>query len=241
MTDRAKFEQMLEFLINEDKTKAEELFHDIVVAKSREIYENLLDDDMEVESVEDLDDEEVSEEVSDEEAEDMLDDLDASDEDEEGDEGDETGDEGDEAATKDDLDLAKQDIIDALTAEFEASMGGESDEEPEMDDMGGEEEMEEPPVAEEDELVMEYTKPEKAAMGDNGDNTKSPVAGKNDMGGKAVDFTGEDSKSPATPSSKEDSAGNVNVPGGNAAKSMTSAKKASGGDDGANSKSTIGA
>ena len=44
MTDRAKFEQMLEYLINEDQQKAEELFHELVVAKSRSIYENLLDE-----------------------------------------------------------------------------------------------------------------------------------------------------------------------------------------------------
>jgi hypothetical protein len=49
MTDRSKFEQMLEYLINEDQEKAKELFHDIVVEKSREIYENLLQDDFEEE------------------------------------------------------------------------------------------------------------------------------------------------------------------------------------------------
>ena len=31
MTERNKFEEMLEHLVNEDKTKAEELFHEIVV------------------------------------------------------------------------------------------------------------------------------------------------------------------------------------------------------------------
>jgi hypothetical protein len=62
MTDRNKFEQMLESLVNDDQARAKELFHQIVVEKSREIYENLLaeefneegqkDDDME-ESMED--------------------------------------------------------------------------------------------------------------------------------------------------------------------------------------------
>ena len=37
-----KFEEMLEHLVNEDREKAEELFHDIVVEKSRKIYEDLL-------------------------------------------------------------------------------------------------------------------------------------------------------------------------------------------------------
>ena len=45
MTDRAQFEAMLEALINEDQETAKELFHNIVVAKSREIYEELLEAD----------------------------------------------------------------------------------------------------------------------------------------------------------------------------------------------------
>ena len=48
MADRNKFEEMLEKLVNEDRAGAEELFHEIVVEKSREIYENLLEDDIEV-------------------------------------------------------------------------------------------------------------------------------------------------------------------------------------------------
>ena len=47
MTDRTQFEQMLDMLINEDVQGAKEMFHNIVVAKSRDIYESLLDDDME--------------------------------------------------------------------------------------------------------------------------------------------------------------------------------------------------
>jgi len=47
MADKAKFEEMLEHLVNNDREKAEELFHEIVVEKSRDIYENLLADDVE--------------------------------------------------------------------------------------------------------------------------------------------------------------------------------------------------
>ena len=43
MTDRAQFEAMLEALINEDQETAKEIFHNIVVGKSREIYEELLE------------------------------------------------------------------------------------------------------------------------------------------------------------------------------------------------------
>ena len=42
MTDRAQFEAMLEALINEDQETAKEIFHNIVVGKSREINEELL-------------------------------------------------------------------------------------------------------------------------------------------------------------------------------------------------------
>jgi hypothetical protein len=45
MTDRAQFEAMLEALINDDQATAKEIFHNIVVGKSREIYEELLESD----------------------------------------------------------------------------------------------------------------------------------------------------------------------------------------------------
>ena len=61
MADRNKFEQMLEKLVNEDKKGAEELFHDIVVEKSRSIYENLLEDELADEDTNEATDEEVDE------------------------------------------------------------------------------------------------------------------------------------------------------------------------------------
>lgn len=39
-----KYEQLIEFIINEQEDKARELFHQIVVEKSRDIYENLIDE-----------------------------------------------------------------------------------------------------------------------------------------------------------------------------------------------------
>lgn len=54
-----KFEQLLDYLVNEDHEKANELFHEIVVEKSREIYENLIaEEDDEEEMDESMDDEE---------------------------------------------------------------------------------------------------------------------------------------------------------------------------------------
>ena len=80
MADLSKFEKMLELLINEDRAAAEELFHEIVVEKSRDIYESLLED--EDQEVDEADDEEVDEsdddldESDDEEVDESDDDLD---------------------------------------------------------------------------------------------------------------------------------------------------------------------
>ena len=154
MTDLTKFEKMLELLVNEDKVAAQELFHEIVVEKSRDIYESLLEDDEEVdeashEDEDDEDDEEVDEsdedldenfsldtfEVeADEEEVDMADD-----EEEEVDMDDEEGeDEGDVEDRVEDL----EDALDDLKAEFEKMMAGEEGEEGEEKDdedgdMGG--------------------------------------------------------------------------------------------------------
>ena len=40
-----KYEQLVEFIINDETDKARELFHQIVVEKSRAIYEDLMDED----------------------------------------------------------------------------------------------------------------------------------------------------------------------------------------------------
>jgi len=165
MTDRAKLEQMLQYLINEDKTKAEELFHELVVEKSREIYENLLDDDIQVDEEnedDDLDeesgDDEDLDEASDDEdleenygideiggdpADDMMGDVGMdSDEgdDDMGDMGDDdTSDEGGaEAATKDDV-MDIKDALEELKAEFEAMLAGNGGDDEGDDDMGDDE------------------------------------------------------------------------------------------------------
>ena len=243
MADKSLIEQMLERLVNEDQSKAEELFHEYVVAKSREIYEGLIESELS-----DEDDEEEVEESSDEESEEGDDDLDEEFEDiaiEADDEegamgGDATDDlageldadmgdeEGDEFADKEPQELFQDldAIVDELQAKFDA-MGG---------DMGGEEGGEEggnPFAKEEDfelETVREYVeKVGTAKMGDNGANTKSIVAGKNDMGGTTANILNSKEEAgvmanqgqlkgsgllKGTP--KEDNAGNINVPGGKA-------------------------
>ena len=60
------FEQLLEYIVNGEQEKAEELFHALVVGKSREIYEGLFEEEMqdvEMDEAKDSDDEEEMEEA----------------------------------------------------------------------------------------------------------------------------------------------------------------------------------
>jgi hypothetical protein len=184
----------------------------------------------------------------------MMGDLEAGD-DEEGDMmGDEEG--GDEAATKDDV-MDIKDALADLKAEFEAMLAGNSDEESDEEEMGdeeGEEEMgdeegeeEENPFAKEN--VREYVeKVAPAKGGDNGVNTKSTLAGKNDMGGTTANIakggtstTGGTQGGLLKPSTTDLKSGNVNVPGGKAGvKHLSGVSKPAGGDNGQNTKSTLG-
>ena len=60
-----KFEQLLDYLVNEEMDKANELFHNIVVEKSREIYENLISEEEDEEMDEASEDEEMDESTED--------------------------------------------------------------------------------------------------------------------------------------------------------------------------------
>jgi hypothetical protein len=164
MTDRSKFEQMLEHLVNEESDKAKELFHQLVVEKSREIYETILSEDFTTEAEEDdemeestEEDDEAVEEAAEGEDEDLEENFgfaeggdeedsgdiggDASDDfvsdiDAGGDEGDEEGSEGEGDIEDRVMDL--EDALDDLRAEFEALMGDEEGGDMGgMDDMGG--------------------------------------------------------------------------------------------------------
>lgn len=151
MTDRAKFEQMLEYLINEDQEKAKEIFHSIVVEKSREIYETLLSEDFDdLEEVKDEDNKDPEDEMEENFAFDEADDdmgpemsmddeedsMDASD-DFMGDieAGDESGDDMDDQEQTDRI-LDLESALDDLKAEFEKLMSDDD----EMD-MGDEDDM----------------------------------------------------------------------------------------------------
>ena len=114
MSDKSKLEQMLESLVNDDQARAEELFHEYVVAKSREIYENLID--AELDEAAEEDDEEVDEAMDDED-EDKVDEA-VDEEDEEMEEGFE-----DIAIEADDEMGDTPDMGDDLEGELDGEMG----------------------------------------------------------------------------------------------------------------------
>jgi hypothetical protein len=139
-----KFEQLIEYVINDEEQKARALFHDIVVGKSREIYENLMaEEDLDESKDEDLEEDAMGGDAAD----DLIDDVEAEEQDDmsmeaEGDDeesldveldaevdsddmgGDDMG--GEEGLEDRVMDL--EDKLDELMAEFEGLMGG--------DDMG---------------------------------------------------------------------------------------------------------
>jgi hypothetical protein len=132
MANRNKFEEMLERLVNEDRTGAEELFHEIVVERSREIYENLL--------AEEADDEDIDE-ATDEEVDESEEDLDEAYDDEDDDDLDEAEEDDLDEAEEDDLDegfFGEADPTDDMMGDIampgdEMDMGGDD---MGMDDMG---------------------------------------------------------------------------------------------------------
>ena len=140
----SKFEQLIEYVINDEEAKAKELFHDIVVEKSREIYENLMDESEEELDEAKHDEEELDEAKHDEEAEeldemmggdasdDLIDDVEAEEQgmqeaEEEFDSEEEVEFDGEEAGEGDieDRVVDLEDKLDELMAEFESLMGGD--------------------------------------------------------------------------------------------------------------------
>jgi hypothetical protein len=200
----SKFEQLIEYVINDEEAKAKELFHDIVVEKSREIYENLMDESEEQADEEELDEAEESEEDNeelDENFDSLEDDIEAEEqgmqEAEESDaEFDDKAEEDGEELTHDieadhdegdieDRVVDLEDKLDELMAEFEALMGGEEDgiesdlAGEEGEELGGDAFAQDDTEAFADSQMMEenvqLSKVAPAKMGDDGANTKSPV------------------------------------------------------------------
>ena len=273
----SKFEQLIEFVINDEEAKAKELFHDIVVEKSREIYENLMNEEESEEELDESDEEELdeSEEELDENfggdaSDELINDVEAEEqgmqEDEESDaEFDDAAEEDGEELTHDieaghdeegnieDRVVDLEDKLDELMAEFESLMGGEEAGDSVSDIDGGDAlEMDDTDTAEfgDEEAMMENVTLDKVAtpkMGDDGANTKSPVAfnsGAKGMQGAPVKMTGDTAQGrPAPKTGDLPEAGQFkNTPGkgGSNSKLASAPKPVTAQASGVNTKSPVG-
>jgi len=267
-----KYEQLVEFIINDESDKARELFHQIVVEKSRDIYESLVAEEDLEETIGGNEVEELVDEVS-------LDEEGISEEEEEGEEAaefdyDENGVEDEHEEDHEGIEdrvVDLEEALDELKAEFDALMAGEAEEPEHADMFGAEEEVgaeegapEEFYESEEDDeeddeeeldetIVREYVE----KVGDTGQGsegkmvgtgaktpasggkqTKSTVAGKNDMGGTAVTSKGGNQNQDGNrPASTEKPKGTLvsnpqNKPGANAGKTAFKTKESSTGSEG---------
>lgn len=213
--DNKKFEQLIDLIINENEEQAKALFHDIVVEKSREIYESMMDEEQMMNQpsgqVEDLLDEIGSEQQGMSEAEDEEFDIaDMDDGDEEAVDIEMDDEEGGEEGLEDRV-VDLEDKLDQLMAEFEEIMGG--------DDMGDESDAEFDDEAEEDgeeftkdmeadrdaeDAMMEAITLKKISVthGDNGVQNKSTVdanSGQAGMDSRPVKFSGASESVPTGP------------------------------------------
>lgn len=198
-----KFEQLIEYVINDDEAKARELFHDIVVEKSRAIYEEMMEAE-EVEEAFEEEEESIEENMmGGDQADDLIDDIETEEsgismeDDEMGDEfGAEDDGFADEMGGDDDMGeggledrvVDLEDKLDELMAEFESLMGdeaGEAEHQDGMDDpdFGGMDDGMDDEEVQDDELETEgfmeavsLKAVPKPTHGDAGAHAKSPVA-----------------------------------------------------------------
>jgi hypothetical protein len=267
--DIKKFEKLIDLVINEDNERANELFHEICVEKSREIFESILaEDDMDMDMGDDL------EEGMGGQVGDLLDEINAEeegmteDEEEDIDFGDEevefgSDEDGEDLEGDDDIEDAViriEDKLDQLMAEFEEIMGGGDEAGDDMDFGGDEEDMGDDEMELEDfsdeAAMMEAIQLKKISVthGDNGVQTKSPGlqgSGQAGMDSHPVKFSGAAESVPTAPKAPSNfyskgetsvkGAGNFkNAPGKDNFKDKgEAAPKPKHGDDGSNAKSPV--
>ena len=162
-----KFESLLELLINEENDKAEALFHEIVVEKSRDIYENLADEEVTAEAKEESKDEEVKE--TEESKEDKVEET--AEESKEDDKVEETSEE------------SKDEQVDEVVELEDEATESETTEEESIEEVGGDAT---------DELVKDISAEEEGEMdADNGEEMPADDAedkGEEDMEDRVVDL-----------------------------------------------------
>ena len=254
--DNKKFEQLIDLVINENEEQARALFHDIVVEKSREIYENMMHDEMD-EGMDGIGGQvgQMMDEISAEEEgmteEDEVVDFDDEDDDDIVDI--DTDDEmGDDEGVEERL-VSIEDKLDQLMAEFEEIMGNEDDEMSDADDeMGAADD--EMAAADDEEAMMEAITLKKVSVthGDNGQNTKSTSlqnSGQAGMDSRPVKFSGASESVPTSPKGPSNfySKGETQVKDANKWKNAPAQNNADlekapapkKGDDGSNAKSPV--
>jgi hypothetical protein len=161
----SKFEQLIEYVINDEEAKAKELFHDIVVEKSREIYENLMDESEELDEESTHDEDDKAEKAGEKVTKDIEydDKKDRMDEEEE---------ELDEMMGGD----ASDDLIDDVEAE-EQGMQEEEEMDIEMDSEESSDEGLEDSVVDLEDKLDELMAEFEALMGDDGDAVGDEMGG----------------------------------------------------------------
>jgi hypothetical protein len=257
--DNRKFEQLIDLIINESDEQARALFHDIVVEKSREIYESMMDEESMEEGMggqvgqmmdeisaehEGLGEEEDADIEFDDEGDDEIVDIDTDDD----------MDMDDEEGVEDRL-ISIEDKLDQLMAEFEEIMGNEDAEaaDDEMDAADDEMEAADDDMADE-EAMMEAIVLKKVSVthGDNGQNTRSTSlqnSGQAGMDSRPVNFSGGAESNPTGPKGPTNaySKGETQVKGAGSFKNapaqatqdLEAAPKPKAGDAGSNSRSPV--
>ena len=256
--DNKKFETLIDLIINENEEQARALFHDIVVEKSREIYEDIMNDEMdegmggqvgemmdEISAEQNGMTEEEEEEIDfDDEGDDDIVDIEADDD-------------MDDEGVEDRL-ISIEDKLDQLMAEFEEIMGNNDDEMADDDMADADDEMamgdEEMAMGDDDEAMMEAITLKKVSVthGDNGQNTKSTSlqnSGQAGMDSRPVKFSGASESVPTSPKGPSNfySKGESQVKGAGSFKNspaqanadLEAAPKPKSGDNGSNTKSVI--
>ena len=242
-----KYEQLIEHIINDESDKARELFHNIVVEKSRDIYESLIDEsDLEEtvggNQVEDLVDEVTIDEQGISEEEDDMDVMDMDSEEDSDMDFDNSGELDDHEEEHGDVEERVQDLesaLDELKAEFDALMAGEEQEEEQFPGIHGDdnqEDMMEAESCDEDEdeedldetIVREYVEKVSAPSNTEGaDNKTSIVAKANNMGGTSANIVkGGTAQGGNVKKPQEIASGNINVPGGKAGNAFSKKESA---------------
>jgi len=260
-----KFEQLIEFVINDEEDKARELFHEIVVEKSRDIYEDIMAEEETVEEDVVEEDEAVEEAVeSDEDAETVEEGIDEIDElggsqagdlideietEEEGINMEAEDDEDDDAEDLEDRVVSVENQLDALMAEFEELMGDvdqDGDGDHDMDDHEAEDEMDmdngEEEVMDIDmeteglEEAVSLTAAPKPVTSEQGDGKSGPVAANSGAKGmEAKPVSTDSSDEKGRPAPKAQDMGSTTEPHEAAAPKATTAEPA-----GINDKSPMG-